>query len=328
MKNTGKSKTLSSFPILVFIIVVIIALNGSFFSVSYNRTNEIRQDMENQMDEKRWEIIEAEIIKQYKLSYANIRYLAKKVECAILREYANNMEELQADFENNDFDEKLFTIFKQQLEADSSNLNMVTEDESFNYILGFKDSILAVFSDNDKGKTPSSNTWSEYFNSSANVLLNESLISNIINKNISENILLYQNGTLDIKENAVSSHTIEALKEVYMSQGLEGLKEIDFVTVAYITEYGDIFGTNDYFYLDKVSNYKMILVSTSNIYDAIDDAISSKIGQYEAENDVLFVQVSESITRRCLEFVTSTLCLLILIVVFAGFYNKDIQNSK
>lgn len=327
MKFGMKSRTITSFPVLVFIIIVVIAVNGCFFSISYNRINEIRQDVESQLQEKKWEIIEAEILKQYALSSADIHYLAKKIECAVLREYADNMDELKEDFENGTFDEHLFTLFKQQLETDSTNFNSVTKNESFNYILGFQDSILAIFSDSNREDLSSYKTWSEYFNASANVQLNESLVSNIINKNISENLLLYQTGNLDTKTTIVTGHNINALKTIYMNQGLTGFKNIEFVNVAYITEYGDIFGTDDYLYLEKVSNYKMILVETSNLYDTIRSTVTSKISQYEAETDVLLVKLSEDNTRRCLEFVTISLGLLVLIVVFAGFYNKDIQDQ-
>lgn len=327
MKHDGKSRTISSFPILVFIIIVVIALNGSFFSVSYRRINEVRQDIEIQKNQKEWEIVRAEILNQYTLSSADIRYLSKKIECAILRQYANKMDDLKEDFANKTFDEKLFTLFKQQLETDSSNPNSVTEDIKFNYILGFQESILAIFSDSNTGKLSSYKTWSEYFNASANVQLNESLVSNIINKNITENLLIYQKGNLDTEGSNITAHDIDALKVIYETQGLDGFKDIDFVNVAYITEYGDIFGTDDYLYLDKISNYKMILVGTSNIYETIYPTVSSKISQYEAETDVVLVKLSEDITRRCLEFVTVSLCLLVLIVVFAGFYNKDIQKQ-
>lgn len=327
MKQYGKSKTITSFPVLVFIIVVIIAISGSFFSISYSRIDEIRQDIQKETWEKEWEIVEDELIKQYTLSSADIRYLSKKIECAILREYANNMDVLKDEFENETFDQNLFTLFKQQLETDSTNLNTITKDEPFNYILGFQDSILAVFSDTNKENLSSYKTWSEYFNASANVQLNESLISNIINKNLSENLLLYQEGNLDIEGSIVTSHSIDALKTIYREQGLTGFKNIDFVNVAYITEYGDIFGTDDYLYLEKVSNYKMILVGTSNIYDVIQPTVSSKLNQYEAETDVLLIKLTEDITRRCLEFVTVSLCLLVLVMVFAGFYNNDIQKQ-
>lgn len=327
MKSDQKSRTISSFPVLVFIIVVVIAVNGCFFSISYRRVNDIRQGVSTQMEDKKWEIVEAEILKQYTLASADIRYLAKKIECAVLREYSDSMDELMEDFANKTYDERLFTLFKQQLETDSTHLNTVTKDEPFNYILGFQDSILAIFSDANKENLSSYTTWSEYFNASANIQLNESLVSNIINKNVSENLLMYQHSNLDTKGNTVTSHNIEALEKIFKAQGLAGFKNIDFVNVAYITEYGDIFGTDDYLYLEKVSNHKLILVGTSNIYDTIHSTVSSKISQYEAETDVLLVKLTEDITRKCLEFVTISLGLLVLIIVFAGFYNKDIQKQ-
>lgn len=328
MRSATKSRTMRSFPVLIFLIVIIILINGCFFSASYNHAQEVRNSITNQIINDQWEIVREEILNQYKLSSANIKFISKKVECEILRKYAENMDVLKQDFENNTLDEELFEILKQQLQDDSSTANDATTNNSYNYVLGFRDRILSIFSSGSKEDLSSLKTWDEYFNASANVHLNESLVSNIVNKNLSENLLLYQITNLDTKSESITAHDIDALESVFKSGGLAALKNVEFVNVAYITEYGDIFGTHDYMYLEKVPNYKMILVSTSNIYDTIYPSVKVKLNMYNAENELMLKDISEAVSRKCLEFVTTTLSLLALIVVFGGFYNKDIEKSE
>ena len=328
MRLDIKSRTLRNFPVLVFLIIVIILINGCFFSVSYRHAEEVRDEITSQMIDDEWEIVKAEILNQYKLSSTNIKFISKKVECEILRKYANDMDGLRTDFENNTLDADLFEVLRQQLQEDSSTPNDATSNDSYNYVLGFKDRIISIFTNSHKEDLSSLKTWEEYFNSSANVHLNESLISNIVNKNLSENLLLYQVTNLDTKSEAITAHDIDALEAVFKSGGLAALKNIEFVNVAYITEYGDIFGTHDYMYLEKVLNYKMILVSTSNIYDTIYPSVKSKLEVNTIENELLLKDISQAVSRKCLEFVTTTLSLLALIMVFGAFYNKDIQKSE
>ena len=317
-----------NFPVMIFLIIVTILINGCFFTVSYRHAEDVRNEIMSQMVDKQWEIIRNEIFNEYKLSSANIKFISKKIECEILRKYADNMDALKADFENNTLDEELFEVLRQQLQADSSTPNDATSNSSYNYVLGFRDRILSIFSSTSKEDLSSLKTWSEYFNSSANVQLNESLVSNIVNKNVSENLLLYQVTNLDTKSESITAHDIDALETIFKSGGLVALKNIEFVNVAYITEYGDIFGTHDYMYLEKVPNYKMILVSTSNIYDTIYPSVKTKLNMYTMENELLLKDISQAVSRKCLEFAITTLSLLALIVVFGGFYNKDIQKSE
>lgn len=328
MRFDIKSRTMRNFPVMIFLIIITILINGCFFTVSYRHAEDVRNEIMSQVVDKQWEIIRNEILNEYKLSSANIKFIAKKVECEILRKYADNMDALKADFENNTLDEELFEVLRQQLQADSSTPNDATSNSSYNYVLGFRDRILSIFSSTSKEDLSSLKTWGEYFNSSANVQLNESLVSNIVNKNLSENLLLYQVTNLDTKSESITAHDTDALETIFKSGGLVALKNIEFVNVAYITEYGDIFGTHDYMYLEKVPNYKMILVSTSNIYDTIYPSVKTKLNMYTMENELLLKDISQAVSRKCLEFVTTTLSLLALIVVFGGFYNKDIQKSE
>lgn len=318
----NRNNLLKRFPIFIFVIVIIIVINGCFFIVDYNKNILLREEIIDKSNIYEWNCIADIINKNYIFLSSDSKFLSKKIEAAILREYASNLDKLKEDFDNKIFDQKLYELFKAELQNDA-----VTQNQSvnmpFTYILGFKDNLLAIFSDTNKDGLTTHMTWAEYFGHSDNTVLSESLIENILNKKLSNKILLYQVGGLD--GNTVTSHDISSLKRIYETYGLEGFKKFEFVNVSYITEYGDIFGSDDYLYMQNVSNHKMIIVKTSNVYSIIIDDINAKLEQISLNRDVIITQISDNITRKSLEFITTTLCLVILIIFSSVLYNKNLD---
>lgn len=325
--SKNKINLTKNFPVFIFMIVVIIVVNGCFFIVDYRDNVAMRDDIIQQTHDMVWDAVEDGIIKEYSSLSSDAKYLSKKIEASILRKYAGNLDQLKEDFDNGTFDQTLYDLFKKEILNDSSSPNQSTIAESFNYILGFKHNLLAVFTDDNKEGLTTNMSWEEYFNSSANIPLNEKLIHNIKNRNLAENILLYQTNNLPKTTELVTEHNLESLKIVYDKHGLKGLKNFDFVNVSYITEYGDIFGTNDYLYLQSVSNHKMILVKTSNVYDSIIDEISPDIKQIKTSQELVLNQITDSIARKSLEFITLTLYLIVLIAISSIVYNRNLINK-
>lgn len=323
----NKGNLMKRFPVLIFVVIIVIVINGCFFTVDYRSNVALREEIVAQKQELIWDKVEEALRSEYSALSSEAKYLSKKIEVAILREYASDMDKLKNDFDNQRFDKTLYDLFKDELQKDASSLNQSTVTEAFNYILGFRDNILAVFSDANTDGLTTNMTWQEYFNSSANIALNEKLIYNILNKNLADNILLYQLGNLPDSNKQVLEHDMSSLKQIYNEYGLEGFKSFEFVNVSYITEYGDIFGTNDYLYMQSVSNHKMIIVKTSNVYDSIISELKPDIKNIETNHQIVLNQISDNIARKSLEFITVTLCLIMLILFGSMLYNKNLSNK-
>lgn len=320
-----KGSLMKRFPVLIFVIIIVIVINGCFFTVDYKKNIELRQEVTTQLKEEIWVAVENAILSNHAALSSDAKFLSKKIEAAILREYASDLDKLKEDFDNKKFDEKLYNLFKSELQYDSVSQNQSSHNEAFTYILGFRDNLLAVFSDTNKQGLVTNMSWQEYFSSTANPKLTETLIQNILNKKLSDKILLYQTGSLG---NTVTvEHNLASLKNIYDTYGLEGFKKFEFVNVSYITEYGDIFGADDYLYLQNVFNHKMIIVKTSNVYDTIIQDLDSDIEQIKMSAGAVLVQISDNITRKSLEFITITLCLVMLIIFSSVLYNKNLDNK-
>ena len=80
----------------------------------------------------------------------------------------------------------------------------------------------------------------------------------------------------------ITDPTIENLKALFYKEGLEGLKNIEFISAAYITDSGDIFGVDD---IDnkglRQSNHKIIVVQGFSVYDLIKQNHMQTYNSYE-----------------------------------------------
>lgn len=94
-----------------------------------------------------------------------------------------------------------------------------------------------------------------------------------------DNLILHKDNTLifyEPEDPLVKDHIIvtspskDALKEVYMTEGLEGLKGYNILVPAYITDDGDVFGVPDVAPDGtKNKNHKIIVVQSFSIYDVM-----------------------------------------------------------
>lgn len=60
-----------------------------------------------------------------------------------------------------------------------------------------------------------------------------------------------------------------ALKEVYLAEGLNGLRNYQFLVPAYITDSGDIFGHDERISGSNENSHKFVVIQTFNLYDQI-----------------------------------------------------------
>lgn len=67
----------------------------------------------------------------------------------------------------------------------------------------------------------------------------------------------------------INSCTYEKLKKVYETEGVEGLRNYQFLAPAYITRNGDIFGNLDLKEGNQNDNHKFIVLVTFNLYDQL-----------------------------------------------------------
>ena len=114
--------------------------------------------------------------------------------------------------------------------------------------------------------------WDFVIKNSYNQDLQREAICKITNHTGNEHDLIVVE-TEDITKNKdhkmIKSFSYEKLKEIYLEEGIDGLRNYNVYVPAYITEDGDIFGQKDIMHGVQQYNYKIILVQQFNIYDQL-----------------------------------------------------------
>ena len=72
---------------------------------------------------------------------------------------------------------------------------------------------------------------------------------------------------LDEDHMMISEITYDNLKQVFMKEGLKGLRNYQFFAPAYITETGDIFGNKDIIAGVSQPTHKLVVIQFFNLYD-------------------------------------------------------------
>ena len=125
----------------------------------------------------------------------------------------------------------------------------------------------------------------------------------------------------------IDSMNYDSLKEVFVKEGIDGLKNYQFICPAYITETGDIFGQDDIVQGLRKPNHKIIVVQEFNLYDQLEKMGSAL---FDMEDHITYIREEYSVTQSImyimgLFYVASTVSLLFY---FSHLYNYYMGMQK
>lgn len=250
-----------------------------------------------------------------------------------------DLKDLQTKLDNGDVEarEKLSEIFRENI--DGVYIGEVNNNRNSIIILEGYDSIVEdLFVDPESREegavieNPSSPTLSQYQNTTYNKELFTSAVRKIrthTDKIIAIEPYNYIKGEHE-KIHEMNYHNLE---RVYINEGVQGLRNYQFLVPVYITDSGDIFGQKDIENGVPQENHKFIVIQTFNIYDQIifnspefgdDDYIGRINARYDRILNSLYI----------MGIIICTL-IIFIIVYFFSLYNilitkeyENIYNSK
>ena len=250
-----------------------------------------------------------------------------------------DLKDLQTKLDNGDVEarEKLSEIFRENI--DGVYIGEVNNNRNSIIILEGYDSIVEdLFVDPESREegavieNPSSPTLSQYQNTTYNKELYTSAVRKIrthTDKIIAIEPYNYIKGEHE-KIHEMNYHNLE---RVYINEGVQGLRNYQFLVPVYITDSGDIFGQKDIENGVPQENHKFIVIQTFNIYDQImfnspefgdDDYIGRINARYDRILNSLYI----------MGIIICTL-IVFIIVYFFSLYNilitkeyENIYNSK
>lgn len=196
-------------------------------------------------------------------AYEQAKAISTNVETEIKE---SDMDVIKADLDKGIFSEDLYDIIRQNIEG-----------KSLNGINNFRNDVIVmtqsgVYEDLSLKRASDANLrdWDYEISNSYNQPLEQIAIDKILSH--SDELIIAEPTNLlpsSTEHMVLDEATIITLKEVYMEEGLEGLRNYEVLVPVYITDTGDIFGQQDVIQGVKQTNHKIIIVQEFNLYDQL-----------------------------------------------------------
>lgn len=255
------------YRILIIILLFVISIISFDYIIDQVRKEEIRQETE--LKDRDFDVIWDYLRSWEDLANSDAQGLAYNIEENIKN--TMDLDQLEEDLKAGNR-ESLIDLVDQTIN-DYDFTTLVKNNRNSCIVLEGYDKILADrmvdLSKVEAGKIHSN--FSDYFDISYNKKLfktAERLIQNHTSTNpIAVEIYDYTDNPDHI---LINSCTYENLKKVYITEGVKGLRNYEFLVPAYITRDGDIFGNLDIKEGNPNANsHKFVVIMSFNLYDQI-----------------------------------------------------------
>lgn len=314
--------------ILVSFVMVLAMCNKSIGDVKLAR-DEQTVDVRKRDFEIVWNVLEM----LHSQANSQTETVATNIEHQIRNSF--DLDELQAKLDEDDpiYTEKLYKLISNCVS--NVHLNDIQNNRNSMIVLEGYDTIvedLLVDPDSrEKGadiKDPNSNSLYKYRDTTYNKEMFDTAMRKIRNHSDSSIIAIepYNYISSNKDHQKIKEATYNTLEEVYVNEGIDGLRNYQFLVPVYITDTGDIFGQADTVQGIKVDNHKFIVIQTFNLYDQL---ISYKPDF--GDDDYL-----HRLNIRCDNILNSlyilgiVVCILIVFIIlyFLSIYNALIEKNS
>lgn len=320
-------KSKSKFIIGAMIFVALIFSSSIFIYEGILSTVNHNEEMTVQsFKEEQFKVIWSSLNKLCLQSEKEITEISANIEAEILELSEDKLNKLQDDMSNDIHNDDLHEIIMGCIDSHGLNdinnhRNGVVIMSSKGYIEDFNYRRATYTTDNSRSRF-----WDYSIENSYNKELEQNAINKLLNRTsgiiaLESYDLIYNEDHIKIKE-----MTYKTLSEVFLKEGMEGLRNYQIFVPYYITDIGDIFGTPDITQGIKVENNKIIVVQEFNLYDQImssqddlfdDEQIEDLMYRYDELLRWLYIFGLALITAVCG-----------LIFYFCSMYNKLIVQDE
>lgn len=295
--------------ILIIILLFVISVLSFEYVIKMIETEKTHQEVA--LKERDFDVIWDFLNSCIAVGESDAQHLAEDIETAIKEEYG--LDKLEADLNNNDREAFLDLLDKVVEDYDSSSL--VENNRNSCIILeGFDNILVDRMVDISKVDLSEDHSkFSDYRDLSINPKLFDTAKRLIMNRTSTSPIMMEVHDYGEVENHIlVDSCSYDNLKKVYMSEGVMGLHNYQFLVPAYITENGDIFGNPDLREGNAVNNHKFVVIVTFNLYDNLikmrpDFEQSEYYDELEFGYDTILTAAYMSFCITCIVFFIVTL---------------------
>lgn len=320
------STPLQLIPIIVFCLVMAAALNIYVMKNKYDEVKDYSQNMEDTYVDKTWEEVEEVINTSYYSSKLNSKIIALRLENSIRMNY-DDLNDLKVQFEEDSFTTEFHELLKDNLLKD--DIQNKLKSEPYLTLLGTESHLISSFA-NDKYnsfrglKDEPIVDWETFLNTLPNPELGITALEMVMNQS---NDVIFTQSKVDSVGGTITTVDMSTLKNIYLTEGMEGLENFSLLAPSYITEEGDIFGNNDSTFMQKNKTHKIIVIQVVNLSDIL-DAHEKLFKQLDLNHDQQLKAIESFLIREVsLTAAWSVICFIISLILI-GVHNAEVRRHE
>lgn len=314
MEKKISSKTLrKAFPFFILVVLIgLCAFVGNFRSGFIDNMKNV-DDVSKDVAKLEWNFIEAVMYEDYLAAGNQAKVVAEDITSKLKLAYPD-MQIMRYEFEHPQEidDPEYLRIIRQSIQG--VYFHKIDNDENDLFVCTRN----GIIMDLSASTASSRSDWGSIYSRSANPTLSKNAVALLFNRSTS--MVYWEHHMYHITDEKLPrlppSPSIDALREVYMQYGVEGLKHVQFLAPAYITDTGDIFGIEDISVKGTATNnHKLVVIQTFNLYEQL---MSRHHGELEKFNVFRTKLISEN-KAFLIEHAFIVVIVVILIVILTYF---------
>ena len=318
MKTSSTLRNLSkAFPFIILSILIVLGLYVSLIRTDLIAGMDNVNETDKAISEIEWEYIETVMQEDYLAAQNQAAIVAEELKLKTLAAYPD-IEVLRAEIEDENPSLSNSPTYLALMRESIHNkwMNGVANDNNDLFICDRYGVLMDVSRSTAPDKFP--NRWEDVFNRMENPTLAKVAVEELFNQ---ESTYIFWDCSLkghEVLPNTVYGEYIPSLQllhDKFKANGLDALKNIQFLAAAYITPEGDIFGVDD---IDvhgvRTSNHKIVVVQTFNLYDQIIARHSASMEKFNTFREKAVGERRASITEQ--RFLVALLSILIIGLIY------------
>ena len=286
-----------SFLTIILIVVCLFTASVFMYKTVIDKIVDNRQATIEAFKEEQFNLIWSSLETLKLQAEKEVTEVSKEIEEDILDLSPEQLNELELDMSNDVLNGHLHDILNSNIK--NKNLNGI-KNHMNGIVVMTTDGFIEDFNYYRATESSDSNVrqWQLAIDKSYNIELENDAINKLLNRN--SGIIALESYNLTKNENHIKINelTYESLLEVFLSEGINGLRNYQIFVPYYITDFGDIFGVPDISHGTKLDNNKLIVVQEFNLYDQImhrhndlfnDDQIKNVIARYDEVLRLMYI---------------------------------------
>lgn len=309
----------STIIMILCIIMILLSLLSTNFYI--NRVDVITATKQKDRDiqvinEIEWNYITAIIDENREKAFMSSNKLSEDIEQDVREQYPD-LNILKYELDNNIPNTKFSDILRDNFNG--VYLNNIENDNNDPWAAMY----WGVYGDfsNNCSKIGSARTWNVEVAQHWNKVLTQQAIDSILQ--LSDKIIFWEYLQPDKPHKMIKQMSIDSLHQIFIEEGVQGLKTYEFLNPSYITAKGDIFGIPDVGSGGmKNANDKIIIVQGFNIYDQLIKDHGVDLKNFDDRRIEINQRYTDKLTTGDITVVIQSVMIFLAILALIFVYNN------